>query len=253
MGASLGVDWAGDHWLCLEHQPNSTAPHPETYDSIKDVWDAYDDGRDISRLCIDIPIGLPTGSKERAVDKQCRSHLDRTSTVFRVPVREALEANTPHAASEQSREVTGTDEIDGVGVQPPAYAIRGQILEVNDFVNEHAQEITDVLYEVHPELCFTAFSGSPPQYSKKTAHGVAERIEALDTVVDDAAALAGETLTAVKDNIDGNSEVVVDDVLDTLAAMYTAVAPEDEFRLLTGDCDVTLSERMAYRSSSELD
>ena len=253
MSTVLGVDWAAGNWLCFEHRPHQTAPHPETYETIRELWESYDEGHDISRVCIDIPIGLPTGPNERGVDKQCRSHLDRTSTVFRVPVRQALEANTPHAASEQSREVTGTDGMDGVGVQPPAYAIRGQILEVNDFVNEHAQEITDVLYEVHPELCFTAFSGSPPQYSKKTAHGVAERIEALDTVVDDAAVLVGETLTAVKDNIDGNSEVLVDDVLDTLAAMYTAVAPEDEFRLLTGDSDVTPPERMAYRSSSELD
>ncbi|SEH53770.1 hypothetical protein SAMN05192561_10596 [Halopenitus malekzadehii] len=64
----LGVDWAGDHWLCLEHRPNSAAPHPATYDSIKDVWEDYDDGHDIDRLCIDIPIRLPTGPNERAVD-----------------------------------------------------------------------------------------------------------------------------------------------------------------------------------------
>lgn len=253
MSASLGVDWAGDHWLCLEHRPNSAAPHPATYNSIKDVWDAYDDGRDISRLCIDIPIGLPTGPNERAVDKECRSHLDNTSTVFRVPVREALEPNTPQEVNEKSREATRTEDTDGVGVQPPAYAIRNQILEVNNFIAECTQDTIDVIYEVHPELCFTAFARTPPQYSKKTAHGVAERIEALDTVADDAAALVGATLTAVKDNIDDAAGIEVNDVLDALAAMYTAAAPENEFWLLTGDADATPPQRMAYRSPSELD
>ena len=185
MGVSLGVDWGGDHWLCLEHQPNSAAPHPATYNSIKDVWEAYDDGHNISRLCIDIPIGLPTGPDERAVDKQCRSYLARKSTVFRVPIREALEADTPEEVNRKSREGTQTEDTDGVGVQPPAYAIRKQILEVNKFVNEHVQDTTDKLYEVHPELCFKMLSGSPPQYKKTTAHGAAERIEALDTVADD--------------------------------------------------------------------
>ena len=253
MSTALGVDWAGNHWLCLEHRPNSAAPHPETYDSIKDVWEDYDDGHDIDRLCIDIPIGLPTGPDERAVDKQCRSHLARKSTVFRVPIREALEADTPEEVNRKSRDGTQTEDTDGVGVQPPAYAIRNQILEVNNFIDECTQDTTDTLYEVHPELCFTAFSRSPPQYSKTTAHGAAERIEALDTVADDAAALVGATLTAVKDNIDDAAGVGIDDVLDAIAAMYTAAAPENEFWLLTGDADATPPQRMAYRSPSELD
>lgn len=162
MSTVLGVDWAGEHWLCLEHRPDSAVPHPETYESITELWEAYDDGHDIDRLCIDIPIGLPFGPNERAVDKQCRSHLTRKSTVFRVPIREALEADTPEEVNRKSRAGTQTEETDGVGVQPPAYAIRKQILEVNNFVDEHAQDTTDKLYEVHPELCFKTLSGSPP-------------------------------------------------------------------------------------------
>jgi predicted RNase H-like nuclease len=123
---------------------------------------------------------------------------------------------------------------------------------VNNFIEECEQNTTDVLYEIHPELCFTAFSGSPPQYSKKTAHGVAERLEALDTVADNAAVLVGETLTAIKDNIDENSEIEVDDVVDALAAVYTAAAPDNEFQLLTGEADTDPPQRMAYRSSSKL-
>ena len=253
MSALLGVDWAGGRWLCLEDRPSHTAPRPETYDSIIELWEAYDDGQEIDRLCIDIPIGLPTGPHERAVDKQCRSHLDRTSTVFRVPVREALDAETSREANKQSRAATRTEDTDGVGVQPPAYAIRQQILEVNDFIDQCSQNTSDVIYEVHPELCFTALLESPTQYGKKTAHGVAERIEALDTIADNAAVLVGETLRAVKDNTDGDSEIEVDDVLDALAAMYTAAAPEDKFQLLTSEIDATPPQRMAYRSSSALD
>jgi hypothetical protein len=46
---------------------------------------------------------------------------------------------------------------------------------------------------------------------------------------------------------------LVNNVLDALAAMYTAAAPENEFWLLTGDADATPPQRMAYRSPSELD
>ena len=189
MSVALGIDWAHDHWLSLEYCSHDTALRPETYESLEDLWEDYDHGAEIHRLCIDIPIGLPTGPNERAVDKECRAHLDRKSTVFRVPIREALEADTSEEANQESRSNTRTDETDGVGVQPPAYAIREQILEVNEFIEECEQDTTNVIYEVHPELCFTALSGSPTQYSKKTAHGVAERIEALDKIVDDASGL----------------------------------------------------------------
>lgn len=108
------------------------------------------------------------------------------------------------------------------------------------------------VHEVHPELCFTALSGSSTQYSKKTAHGVAERIEALDEVADDTSRLAGETLIAVKDHTDSNSEIGVDDVLDAIAAICTAAAPDDEFHRLTGNVDAKPPQRMAYRSSSPL-
>lgn len=252
MSVSLGVDWAGDHWLSIEYGSHDTAPYPDPYESLGDLWADYDYGGKIDRLCIDIPIGLPTGPDERAVDKQCRSNLARTSSVFRVPLREALEADTQEEANNASRTSTRTEDTDGIGIQPPAYAIRQEILEVNDFIDQCEQITTDIIYEVHPELCFTAFCGSPPQYSKKTAHGVAERIEALDEVVNDASGLVGETLIAVKDQIDCYSEICVDDVLDALAAMYTAAGPDNEFHLLTGNTDATPSQRMAYRSSSEL-
>lgn len=72
-------------------------------------------------------------------------------------------------------------------------------------------------------------------------------------IVDEAAALVGETLTAVQDNIGGNSEIGVDDTLDALAAMLYCSHTRDEFWLFTGDADATPPKRMAYCSASELD
>lgn len=252
MGAALGVDWASGQWLCLAHQDEDSVPTPATYTSLDKLWSDYDDGADITRLCIDIPIGLPTGPAERPVDKRCRSYLDRTSTVFRVPVRDALTASSQAEASKQSRAVTKTDDTDGVGVQPPAYSIRKQILTVNNFVNDLEPSMRDRIYEVHPELCFRALHETPPQYSKTTAQGVAERLEALDTILSDAAPLFKDTLTAIKHEIGDNHDIDVDDVLDTLAAMYTAAAPDDHFHLLTDYTDTTPSHQMAYRSTTKL-
>jgi len=254
MSTALGVDWADEGWLCLEHESQGGLQNVEDYPSLAELWTDYDDGAAIDRLCIDIPIGLPTGPEERAVDKACRTHLDRKSSVFRVPVREALDTETPQEANNESRRVTGNDGSDGVGVQPPAYAIRKQILAVNEFVEELGDAPTETIYEVHPELCFTATLGDPPQYSKTTAHGVAERIAAINTVseADEGAMVVGEALSAVKDSIDDDWEVTIDDVLDALVAMYTATAPDEEFHLLTGDDTTESPPRMAYRSDSPL-
>jgi len=252
MSVALGVDWAGGQWLCFAQREQERVPIPGTYESIADLWTEYNNGMDVTRLCIDIPIGLPTGPEERAVDRRCRSYLDRYSSVFRVPVRAALEADSPEEANARSRAATGTDEIDGVGVQPPAYAIRKQIFEVNTFVREQQAAVTGTIYEVHPELCFRAIHGTPPQYSKKTAQGVAERLEALDTIVSDVGSIFKDTLTAVKDEVGDDHDIAVNDVLDTLVAMYTAAAPDDEFHLLTSDMEPTPSQRMAYRSTTKL-
>jgi predicted RNase H-like nuclease len=252
MGYALGVDWDGGRWLCLAHGERDSVPAPDTYESLADLWKAYDEGADITRLCIDIPICLPTGPAERAVDKRCPSYLDRTSTVFRVPVREALKADTPTEANKKSQMATKSDDTDGVGVQPPAYSIRNQILDVNNFVSDLASTANDIIYEVHPELCFTTLGEDSPQYSKTTAQGVAERLEALDTIVEDAATIFGATLTAIENEVGSDHEIRIADVLDTLAATYTAAAPQEEFQLLTGDKEHTPPQRMAYRSSTKL-
>lgn len=251
MSVALGVDWASGQWLCFAQHERGTVPTANTFESIAAIWQRYNGGRDISRLCIDIPIGIPTGPNERTVDRRCRSYLDRHSSVFRVPVREALAAESFEDANAKSRRVTRTEETDGVGVQPTAYGIREQILEVNTFISEQSPAVNDTIYEVHPELCFTALQ-EPPQYSKKTAQGVAERLDALDTIVTDVGSVFKDTLTAVIDEDGNDHDIAVDDVLDTLVAMYTAAARDDEFYLLTGDTESTPSQRMAYRSTTKL-
>lgn len=75
MGLALGVDWAGGQWLCLGHEDPDNIPAPATYESLAKLWKEYDGGAYITRLCIDIPTGLPTGPAERAVDKHCLNSL----------------------------------------------------------------------------------------------------------------------------------------------------------------------------------
>lgn len=77
---------------------------------------------------------------------------------------------------------------------------------------------------------------------------------ALTEISDDDGATVGDTLSAIKDNVDGDSKLGIDDVLDGLAAMYTATAPDTEFHLLVGDntAEPEHAQRMAYRSPTEL-
>lgn len=82
--------------------------------------------------------------------------------------------------------------------------------------------------------------------------GVPERLEALDTIVSNVESIFKDTLKTVKDEVGDDQDITVDDVVDTLAVMYSAATPDNEFYLLTGDTEPTPSQRMAYRSTTKL-
>lgn len=94
------------------------------------------------------------------------------------------------------------------------------------FVSERESSVTDIIYEVHRELCFTALGADPPQYSKTTAQGVAERLEAIDTVVEDTAAVFRAILTAIEYGVGSDHETEGNDAadLDTASVLLCAGA-----------------------------
>jgi predicted RNase H-like nuclease len=118
-------------------------------------------------IAVDIPIGLldepqPGG---RECDRQARRLLGpRTSSVFSPPARTILEA-------------TRYEHVHSHGVSIQAFGILPKIREVDRLMTPELQRR---VYEAHPELAFTSFTGVPMQYNKKTHEGREERLRVLE-------------------------------------------------------------------------
>ncbi|WP_331272964.1 DUF429 domain-containing protein [Motilibacter deserti] len=157
----------------------------------------------LAAVAVDIPIGLPTRGRRRADAEAARALGPRRSSVFRTPVRAALEAGTYALAAAANRELAGE------GVSAQAYALREKALEVDAWLRSGTHP--DVR-EAHPELSFAALAGAPLAYPKRTWNGMNARrglLEAVGIVLGDALGEAGE-------------RAAVDDVLDAAAVAWTA-------------------------------
>jgi predicted RNase H-like nuclease len=155
---------------------------------------------------IDMPIGLSEDGF-RTCDAQARALLPGAgSRVFTTPPRAVLEVGltVPNAEVQRlCRELTGS------GVSRQALGLATRILALDDHLARRPG--LDVI-EVHPELSFAALAGAVLP-SKKSAAGVGARIAALQSW---RPGIAHDLARAP-------SDVPVDDALDALAALWSAV------------------------------
>lgn len=202
--AAVGVDACKGGWVALALREDR-APSAHFVSNIACLTELIPDARVIA---IDIPIGLPERGHRQA-DKAAKVVLgQRQTSVFMTPVRAALEAPTHSAATAIAAETTG------IGISQQAYALRSKIFEVEQWLlRAHCP-----VFEVHPEVSFTAMIGRPARAPKKSWHGMVERRDAL---VEQAISL---------DGIDPEVGAVVgvDDMIDAAAAAWSAA------RLLAG-------------------
>ena len=83
----------------------------------------------------------------------------------------------------------------------------------------------DRLVEGHPEICFQAFADEPLRHSKKTAPGVDERLNALESTNE---YQAGDWRPVARQLRDDDYVAGLDDVLDAIVLAVTACAIEGE-------------------------
>ena len=153
---------------------------------------------DLSVVAVDMPIGL-TSARRRGCDLAARIALGpAASRVFLMPPRYALEAGSHSEANALLREAGEP------GISAQTWGLRAAVLEVD----VHAGDARVV--EVHPELSFAQLAGHALA-PKRTAAGVAERLDALAGWVDVTAALRSAP-----------ARVPVDDALDALVAAWSA-------------------------------
>jgi predicted RNase H-like nuclease len=150
---------------------------------------------------IDMPIGL-SDVGPRACDVQARRRLGRAgSSVFPAPLRQVLGCEDYATACEVSRRASGKAlSVQAWNLVP---AIRALDAALGDPALAH-------VHEVHPELAFRALD-ERVDAPKASARGLAQRVRALEPVMDVLDALAA-----------GPARVPALDALDACAAAWAA-------------------------------
>jgi predicted RNase H-like nuclease len=166
------------------------------HETLAGVLDA---GVEAAVVGIDMPLGL-LESGWREADRAARGLLGpRRSAVFAIPPRAVWAQASYQAASRLCRELTGQ----GFSIQ--AWGLRAKLLEAG----RYRDSCRHPLYEVHPELAFSAMAGAPLAHSKHTAAGRDVRRELLSR--------AGIALPA-----DAARLAPVTDVMDAAAVAWSA-------------------------------
>ena len=217
--AAYGVDGCRKGWFYFALVPEG---EPE-WGIVEKMADLVAEADDSDRIFIDIPIGLPNGGEGRLCDTEARRKLapHRTSSVFPVPVRSALTAETYEEASERNRKASGKK------LSKQTYAIMPKIREVDSLLRSSAKA-RRVVREVHPEICFWALAGgSPMRHNKKTGRGFSERIAVLERFHPSAGKRFDEIRTKYR-----SGDLADDDILDAMALAITASANRGALRTL---------------------
>jgi predicted RNase H-like nuclease len=165
-----------------------------------------------------MPIGL--SRTPRTCDALFRRALPgAASRVFSPPCREVLGCETWSEANAISKRLTGK------GLSRQAFNIMPKIREMDELLAS-VQRLRGLVREVHPEVLFAKRAGRV-LVSKKSAHGVAERVAIIASVlgIDDA------SLRAEAKRLRG-AGAELDDVLDAAMALVVARAPEASIRSL---------------------
>lgn len=199
-GRVLGVDGCPAGWVGVALDGGGARVYAGA--TLAAVIGAAEQDGPLTRVGVDIPIGLSDGGPRQA-DLLARQRLGRRrSSLFLTPVRAALELAEYGEAVALNRAKTGQ------GFSRQAFGLRTKVLEVDAFVRFGGRAIL----EVHPELSFATMAGAPLTHGKKTWAGAVERQRLL----------ARHGIVLDGDLGPAPRRAGVDDVLDAGAAAWTA-------------------------------
>lgn len=205
----VGVDGYRGGWIAAELHTKSTAVLFRIFATFPDLVTHYSEP---VVLGIDVPIGLEEHGS-RACDGAARKLLGfpKSSSVFSAPVRGILECPAWAEANERSKALRGK------GISRQTFGIMPKIAEVDAMMREDLS-LQERIVEVHPEVSFRAISGGrAPLSKKKRVQGFEERRDLL------LAALPGILIPATRPEVRALAGAAADDVLDAIAAAWTAL------------------------------
>jgi len=216
----IGVDGCGGGWIAVSKSAGEL--RYAIFATARELFRAYSTAE---RICIDVPIGLPWRRVPiRPCDRMARTILGaRRSSVFPVPCRAALLADTFERAKRSNRKELGR------ALSRQAWGISPRIREVDRLLTGRLASRVEVR-EAHPEVCFWALAGrSPMKYSKKEKNGFRERLSLLTRFEPGAEEFVSRVL-----HQEPRRRVVADDVLDALVTFVTASTPRSRLGAICG-------------------
>lgn len=203
-----GVDGCRSGWLFVGRRLGEPAVHALVYPTTPEL---LAQAANFDVIAVDIPIGLPDkGSRQADIEARRALGRPRGSSVFPAPIRPALRAMSRAEASEITR------AADGRGVGAQAWGIYPKVREI-DAIMAANPRLQEIVREVHPEISFWAWNGGEPmRHSKRSHEGRAERRALID------AHFGPDVVARIRDQYPHSSRVGPDDILDALAALWSA-------------------------------
>ncbi|HEX3069522.1 MAG TPA: DUF429 domain-containing protein, partial [Thermoanaerobaculia bacterium] len=199
-----GVDGCPAGWIAVVENSETRSIAAKVFANFVELADAID-----ALIAIDIPIGL-TDCDARHCDVLARKLLGpkRGTSVFPAPIRPALHASSYDEAKATSRAVQNK------GISKQGWAIYPKIRELDDALCASAG-LRARVFEVHPEVTFSEWSGTPIVPPKRKAAGHAIRRILIDDHFGPLAFESARASIARRDAAD-------DDIADAFAALWTA-------------------------------
>ena len=200
----VGVDWMKGSWIASELTGNIASY--KTFKTIDELCSYYEG---ISKILIDMPIGLPESSEEAQLrpDIEARKYLKvaaRKSSIFPVPFRQLSYAESKAEVWELNNKLGAKLTVAGSGILPC-------IKQVDSFLQSNL-EWKERLIESHPECAFQALNGGKGiETSKHTPEGIEERI-----------AILSQYVFNVRELVDSVSKSKKEDILDSLCLAVTS-------------------------------
>tara|TARA_R110002020_G_scaffold47752_5_gene136106 strand:- start:417 stop:1166 length:750 start_codon:yes stop_codon:yes gene_type:complete len=175
-----GVDGCRTGWIALVRVPGEPRPQLLVRARFADLVEELGPG---AIVAVDMPMGLPEriSGPGRGPEQAIRPYLGaRQSSVFSIPARAAVEAQTYLEACALARETSDPPKK----VSRQAFFLFGKILEI-DRVLRADPAARDRIFECHPEFAFCRLNGMAAMATPKKIKGVvnpagiAERIAVL--------------------------------------------------------------------------
>ena len=212
-GMYIGVDGCKGGWIASVYDRGSF--EIKKYFSIEELVEA---NKNYNELLIDMVIGLQSNKYEVRPDNAARALIPgRTSTIFAVPARQAVYADTREQIREANKNALGKD------LPAQAIAIIPKMRELDEFLQENPTH-KNRLKESHPEVCFSRLNGSVVMSRKADGEGITERVGIIKQYMPE---ITEEYIYQEAKRFKCNADDIVDSIVLCITANLTAQGKTD--------------------------